>query len=197
MDPRLADIRRTTKETDIALSLNIDSSETPRIITGLPFFDHLLYSMAFHGGFYLKIEASGDIEVDPHHLVEDTGLVLGDAFKKAAESGPAINRFGHFIVPMDDSLSEATIDASGRPYLVYKADYPQPNAGVFDIFLLKEFLKAFSDRAGVTLHAECRYGENSHHMVEALFKAIGKALGMAYKPAAADKVLSTKGTLSK
>jgi len=153
--------------------------------------------MAFHGGFYLKIDASGDIDVDPHHLVEDTGLVLGDAFRKAAKTGPALARFGHFLVPMDDSLSEATIDASGRPYLVYKADYPQNNAGNFDIFLLKEFLKAFSDRGGITLHAECRYGENSHHMAEALFKAIGKALGQAYKPAKGERVLSTKGTLSK
>lgn len=197
MEPRKAEIVRKTKETDIRIELNLDSSSSPEIDTNLPFFDHILYSMAFHGGFFLKIEASGDIDVDPHHLVEDTGLVLGDAFKAAAEKGGALSRFGHFIIPMDDSLSEVTIDACGRPFFVYRADYPQATAGTFDIFLLKEFLKAFSDRAELNLHAECRYGENSHHMAEALFKALGRALGQAYRPAADKKVLSTKGTLSK
>lgn len=197
MESRQSEITRTTKETDIKISLNLDSSEAPEISTSVPFFDHILYSMAFHGGFFLKIDATGDIDVDPHHLVEDTGLVLGDAFKEAASKGPALARFGHFIVPMDDSLSEATVDASGRPYLVYRAEYPQSTVGTFDIFLIKEFLKAFTDRAGLTLHAECRYGENSHHMVESLFKAAGKALGRAYRPSSDDKVLSTKGTLSK
>ncbi len=177
MEPRSTEIKRKTKETDITIELNLDSSKTPDINTTLPFFDHILYSMAFHGGFYLKINASGDIDVDPHHLVEDTGLVLGDAFKTAASKGGAISRFGHFQIPMDDSLSEITLDAGGRPYLVYKAEYPQQNAGNFDIFLIKEFLKALSDKAGINLHAECRYGENSHHMVEALFKSLGKALG--------------------
>ncbi|MDC7126428.1 MAG: imidazoleglycerol-phosphate dehydratase HisB [Spirochaetales bacterium] len=196
MEQRKAEVERKTKETDIKIVLNIDSSEKPVINTSLPFFDHILYSMAFHGGFYLNIQASGDIEVDPHHLVEDTGLVLGDAFKAAAAvSEKAIARFGHFIIPMDDSLSEVTIDACGRPYLVYRAEYPQERAGNFDIFLLKEFLKAFSDRAGLNLHAECRYGENSHHMAEALFKAMGKALAEAYRPF--DMVLSTKGFLNK
>ncbi|HAK47445.1 MAG TPA: imidazoleglycerol-phosphate dehydratase HisB [Spirochaeta sp.] len=163
----------------------------------MPFFEHILYSMSFHGGFHLKLDASGDIDVDPHHLVEDTGLVLGDAFKAAAEKGGALARFGHFIIPMDDSLAEVTVDASGRPFLVYKAEYPQQNAGSFDIFLLKEFLKALSDRAGLNLHAECRYGENSHHMAEALFKAMGRALGQAYRQANDGEVKSTKGTLSK
>jgi imidazoleglycerol-phosphate dehydratase len=196
MEPRQAQIKRTTKETDISVILDLDNSNAPEISTTVPFFDHILYSMAFHGGFFLKIDASGDIEVDPHHLVEDTGLVLGDAFKTAASKGSALARFGHFTTPMDESLSEATVDASGRPYLVYRADYPQPNAGTFDIFLVKEFLKAFTDRGGITLHAECRYGENSHHMVESLFKAVGRALGQAYRTAEKNKILSTKGTLS-
>ena len=196
MESRKAKVVRKTKETDISIELNLDESKVPEINTGLPFFDHILYSMSFHGGFYLKISAKGDIDVDPHHLVEDTGLVLGDALKKAAETGGALARFGHFITPMDDSLAEVTVDACGRPYLVYRADYPQPNAGSFDIFLLKEFLKALSDRAGLNLHAECRYGENSHHMAEALFKSLGKALGQAYKPAESGMVLSTKGTLT-
>ncbi|MDC7228218.1 MAG: imidazoleglycerol-phosphate dehydratase HisB [Spirochaetales bacterium] len=197
MEPRKAEITRNTKETRINIKLDLDSSEKPEINTGLPFFDHILYSMSFHGGFFLRVDASGDIEVDPHHLVEDTGLVLGDAFKSAAEKGEALVRFGHAIIPMDDSLAEATIDACGRPFLVYRAEYPQENAGTFYVFLLKEFLKAFSDRAGLNLHLECRYGENSHHMAEALFKSMGKALGQAYKQASNGEVLSTKGTLSK
>lgn len=197
MEQRKAEVERNTKETKIKINLNLDSADIPVINTGLPFFEHILYSMSFHGGFFLKIEASGDIEVDPHHLVEDTGLVLGDAFKAAAQTGGPLCRFGHFIIPMDDSLAEVTIDACGRPYLVYKADYPQPNAGDFDIFLLKEFLKAFSDRAELNLHAECRYGENSHHMAEAVFKALGRALGQAYKKSDDNQTKSTKGTLSK
>jgi imidazoleglycerol-phosphate dehydratase len=197
MEPRKAELERKTKETNIRISLNLDSTATPEINTSLPFFDHILYSMSFHGGFFLKIDATGDIEVDPHHLVEDTGLVLGDAFKTAADIGGPLCRFGHFIIPMDDSLAEVTIDACGRPYLVYRADYPQDKAGNFEVFLLKEFLKAFSDRAGLNLHAECRYGENSHHMAEAIFKAMGRALGQAYKRAVGDKILSTKGSLSK
>ena len=195
MASRKSEVTRTTKETDIAVKINLDSSSTPEISTGLPFFDHILYSMSFHGGFELTVKASGDIEVDPHHLVEDTGLVLGDALKKAASEGGSIARFGHFIVPMDDSISEVTIDACGRPYLVYKAGYPQEKAGDFDIFLIKEFLKALSDRAGLNLHAECRYGENSHHMVESLFKALGKALAQAYRTVDEKSVRSTKGTL--
>ena len=195
MAGRKAEVVRKTKETDISIIVDPDSNAEPEISTSLPFFDHILYSMAFHGGFFLKIEASGDIDVDPHHLVEDTGLVLGDAFKKAAAAGPSLCRFGHFIVPMDDSLSEVTLDAAGRPYLVYRADYPQSRAGNFDVFLLRDFLKSFSDRAGLTLHAECRYGENSHHMAESLFKALGKALGQAYRPADDGKIRSTKGSL--
>ena len=195
MAGRKAEIARKTRETDIKITIDLDSRVEPQIHTSLPFLNHILYSMAFHGGFYLKIDASGDIEVDPHHLIEDTGLVLGSAFSEAASKGPSIARFGHYIIPMDDSLSEVTVDASGRPYLVYRADYPQPNAGTFDIFLLKDFLKAFSDRGGITLHAECRYGENSHHMAESLFKALGKALGQAYKPAENNEIRSTKGLL--
>lgn len=195
MAERKSEIIRKTKETDIRLELNLGSSVIPQISTGLPFFDHILYSMAFHGGFFLRIEATGDIDVDPHHLVEDTGLVFGEALKQAAEKSTAINRFGHFIIPMDASLSEATIDVCGRPNLVYRADYPQTHAGDFDISLIREFLKALTDRAGMTLHAECRYGENSHHMVEALFKAIGKSIGQAYTPHEGG-ILSTKGSLS-
>ena len=196
MESRQTEVVRKTKETDIKIELDLDNPRKPEINTGLPFFDHILFSMSFHGGFYLKIDAKGDIEVDPHHLVEDTGLVLGDAFRTAAEKGGALARFGHFITPMDDSLAEVTIDACGRPYLVYKAEYPQQKAGDFDIFLLKEFLKALSDRAGMNLHAECRYGENSHHMAEAIFKSLGRAIGQAYRPADSGLILSTKGTLT-
>ncbi len=198
MAGRKAEVIRKTKETDIKLTVDLDlKGIKPEISTGVPFFDHMLYSMSYHGGFFLKIDAAGDIEVDPHHLVEDTGLVLGEAFRQAAEKGGPLSRFGHFIVPMDDSLSEVTVDACGRPYLVYRAEYPQQLAGNFDLSLVKEFMKAFSDRAGLNLHAECRYGENGHHMVEALFKALGKALGHAYALSGSIEELSTKGTLSK
>ena len=120
------------------------------------------------------------IDVDPHHLVEDIGLVLGDAFAEIRKAGGPQKRFGHFIIPMDEALSEVTIDAAGRPYLVYKAEYPQERAGNFDLSLIREFLLALSTRGGMNIHADCRYGENSHHMAEALFKALGKALGQAF-----------------
>lgn len=188
------EVSRKTKETDITLALSLDGGAN--IETGLPFFNHLLGSMAFHGGFGLEIRASGDLDVDPHHLVEDVGLVLGDAFHKLLEKRGGVARFGHMVIPMDDSLSEAIVDVCDRPYLVYRADYPQSLIGSFDVSLLKEFFLAFANRAKINLHLVCRYGDNSHHMAEALFKAMGKALNQAYAPKGMNREgMSTKGAL--
>ena len=186
--------KRKTKETDITITIDIDQPGEVSVKTGLPFFDHILTSMAFHGGFRMEIAASGDIEVDPHHLVEDTGIVLGECLKKHLGSGLTVRRFGHAVIPMDDALSEVTIDACNRPYLELRAVFPQDRSGAFDMWLIREFLLALANGAGINLHASCRYGENSHHMAESLFKALGIALkeGFAARPGA---VRSTKGIL--
>jgi len=191
-----ASIERQTKETKILLTLDLDRRDVPRIHTGVPFFDHMLTALSFHGGFYLEVEAEGDLAVDPHHLVEDTGLVLGDAFKKVQEARGGLVRYGHSVIPMDEALSEVTIDACGRAYWVYTAEFPQSHAGTFDLSLVREFVIAFTNRAQVNLHAHCRYGANGHHMVEALFKALGKALAQAYTPRdGGSAAMSTKGVI--
>ena len=187
-------ITRKTKETEISILLDMSASGEPEIDTELPFFDHILHSMAFHGGFSLKITARGDIDVDPHHLVEDTGLVLGDALLSTIEDTQSIARYGNGIIPMDEALSEVTIDACGRPYLVYRAEYPQDRSGSFDMWLIREFLLALSNRARINIHAHCRYGDNSHHMAESLFKALGISLKQSYSPRS-DRLRSTKGVL--
>jgi imidazoleglycerol-phosphate dehydratase len=190
-------IERKTKETDISLKLSFLDPAPPSIDTSLPFFDHLLTAMAFHGGFALSVSAAGDIEVDPHHLVEDVGIVLGDAIQQHAQENGPLHRFGHSIIPMDEALAEAVVDLCGRPTLVYNPEYPQPYAGEFDISLLREFLSGFTGKGRCALHGVIRSGENSHHMAEALFKALGKALGQACRPLSGDDrgLLSTKGLL--
>ena len=194
MNKRVAEVKRNTKETNIELTLGMESEEIS-VSTGLPFFDHMLGAMAFHGKFGLEIKAEGDLEVDPHHLVEDTGIVLGQALKKIISDFGPVNRFGHSIIPMDEALSEAVVDASGRSFIVFKADFPQEYSGKFHMPLLKEFFTALAHHGGLTLHLECRYGDNSHHMAESLFKALGKALGEAFTPQDNGAVLSTKGVL--
>ena len=189
-------INRETKETSIHLELDMHAGPSVKVETGLPFFDHMLNAMAFHGGFTLNIEARGDIEVDPHHLIEDVGLVLGDALMKTFEETGAVARYGHSVIPMDDSLSDMTIDVCRRPYLVLKADWPQESAGNFDFFLIKEFLLALANRGGLNIHARCLYGDNSHHMAEALYKALGRALFAAFRPAEGkSEQMSTKGLI--
>ena len=191
-----ATIERATKETKIRLSLDLDRKDAPKISTGVPFFDHMLTALAFHGGFYLEIDAEGDVAVDAHHLVEDTGLVLGDAFKTVQEARGGVVRYGHSVIPMDEALSEVVIDACGRAYWVYTAQWPQTHAGTFDLSLVREFVIAFTNRAQVNLHALCRYGANGHHMAEALFKALGKALAQAYAPRdGGAAAMSTKGVI--
>lgn len=186
---------RKTAETQISVDLTVPRSEQMEIDTGLPFFNHMLHAMTFHGGFGAKIQARGDVDVDPHHLVEDVGLVLGEALNEALNSlSSPIRRFGHSVIPMDDSLAEVTVDLGGRPYLEYKCDYPQQWAGEFDLSLIREFIYAFSHRGEINIHAECRYGLNGHHMAEALFKALGRALGEALETDSRyNGVPSTKG----
>ncbi len=190
---RQARIGRDTKETRITMEVDLDRAPGGRIATGLPFFDHMLTAMAFHGGFDLLVDASGDLEVDPHHLVEDCGIVLGTCLEEVFREGGPVRRFGHAVIPMDEALAEATVDVCGRPTLVYRADLPQTHAGSFALWLLREFFGGLSMGARCALHLECRYGENAHHMAEALFKALGKAIASAY--ASADDEMSTKGTI--
>ena len=194
MPSRKVEIKRKTKETDITLTMDVDGGSIS-ISTGLPFFDHLLTAMTFHGDIGIDLKAKGDLEVDPHHLVEDTGLVLGAALKKTIDSYGAIKRFSHTVIPMDEALSEITLDVCGRPYLVYNADYPQEYSGQFQMALVREFFTALSNAAGMALHADCRYGDNSHHMAESLFKALGKAVKISYNLTSAEKIMSTKGKL--
>lgn len=182
---------RKTAETDIQLSIDLTRRDGSSIQTTVPFFDHMLTAMSFHGGFQLTVQADGDTDVDAHHLVEDTGLVLGDAFSDVLSEGGLV-RFAHAMVPMDDALAEAVIDAGGRPYLVYNADYPQSHAGSFDLSLIREFFYAFAVRSRCNVHLHARYGENGHHMAEAMFKAFGIALGKAFAPRG-NAAMSTKG----
>jgi imidazoleglycerol-phosphate dehydratase len=190
---RKSEITRKTRETDISLTLDPDAAVAGGITTGLPFFDHLLTSMSFHGRLGLRIAAKGDIDVDPHHLVEDTGLVLGQGLAGVLGKTGAVARFGHAVIPMDEALAEVTIDVCGRATLSLQASFPQPYAGTFDISLLREFFAALADQARISLHVEIRRGENSHHMAEAAFKALGRALSEAY--AAGGQEMSTKGRI--
>jgi imidazoleglycerol-phosphate dehydratase len=195
--PRTTSLSRKTKETDITLALSLDDREPIAIDTGVPFVDHMLTAMSFHGGFSLTVKASGDLSVDAHHLVEDLGLVLGDALFALTGDKPAIARFGHAIVPMDEALAETVIDVCGRATCVFRAAFPQKLIGTFDPALIREFLNALAGRAKISLHAVLREGENSHHMAEALFKSLGIALARAYAPAdRARGTVSTKGTLA-
>ena len=183
---RTAQITRTTKETDISLSLCLDGGEV-EVSTGVGFFDHMLTSFATHGGFGLKITVKGDLQVDDHHTIEDAGIVLGMAFKEALGDKSSIERFGSFYVPMDEALAFASVDVSGRPFLVFDADFPQEKT--------VEFMRAFAFNAGITLHVKSLYGLNSHHIIEAIYKAVAHAVRLAVKDNGSGAVLSTKGLL--
>ncbi len=191
---RTASIERKTKETDIKLSLNLDGGEV-RVNTGVGFFDHMLNSFATHGGFGLVCEVKGDLQVDEHHTVEDTGIVLGKAFAEALGDKGSIDRFGSFYVPMDEALAFASVDVSGRPFLVFDAEFPQVRCGGYDCAMTVEFMRALAFNAGITLHLKSLYGDNSHHITEALYKASAHALRLAVKQNASGKPLSTKGVL--
>lgn len=185
--------QRKTKETDISAQLCLDGGNS-EISTGIGFFDHMLNSFAVHGGFGLKLKAVGDLDVDCHHTVEDTGIVLGRAFAEALGDHSGITRFGSFFAPMDESLAFAAVDVSGRPFLVFQANFMQERIGEYDSCMTEEFFRAFAVNAGITLHAKVEYGANAHHQTEALFKAAAHAMRIAVAPAGSG-VLSTKGSL--
>lgn len=176
---RTAELERKTKETRISAKLILDGSGKPRISTGIGFFDHMLTLLTVHGLFDLSITADGDIDIDFHHTVEDVGLVLGDTLGKALGDRKSINRYGHAVIPMDDALAAVTIDLSNRPYIVLRTPPEMPRQNDFDISLAKEFFRALAQRGGMNLHIQVVYGDNWHHMVEAVFKAFGRALRQA------------------
>jgi imidazoleglycerol-phosphate dehydratase len=194
---RIATVNRKTAETDIALTLAVDGRGTSTIETGVPFFDHMLTLFAKHGLFDLQVKAKGDVEVDYHHTVEDVGLVLGQAFKEALGDKIGIKRYGFFILPMDESLARVVIDVGGRPHLVYEANAPTMFVRDFNIVLVKEFCRAFSNALGANLHVQLVYGEEPHHVAEAIFKCLARALDVAtqIEPRAADLLPSTKGKI--
>lgn len=184
---------RKTKETDIRAELSLDGGPV-EISTGIGFFDHMLTAFAVHGGFGLRVKAVGDLFVDGHHTVEDTGIVLGKAFAQAFGDRAGIARFGSFYVPMDEALAFAAVDVSGRPFLAFRADFSQERTGGYDLCLTEEFMRAFATNAGITLHIRLEYGANAHHEVEAIFKAAAHALRLAAAETGGG-VLSTKGSL--
>jgi len=191
---RNAEINRKTKETDISLKLNLDGGDIS-IDTGIGFFDHMLNSFAAHGGFGLSVKVKGDLNVDDHHTIEDTGIVLGAAFKEALGDKSSIDRFASFYVPMDEALSFASVDISGRPFLVFDADFPQEKCGDYTSAMTVEFMRALAYNAGITLHIKCLYGSNSHHIIESIYKAVAHSLKLAAKCNDSGAVLSTKGVL--
>ena len=190
---RQATICRETKETQIALYLNLEGGER-KIETGIGFFDHMLGSFAVHGGFGLILKCTGDLEVDGHHTVEDVGIALGQALARILGDRAGIARFGSSYVPMDEALGFCALDISGRPYLVYDAPMPQPMCGQYDTCLTVEFMRAFATHAGITLHLKSMYGDNAHHITEALYKALARALRQAVTETGGE-VLSAKGVL--
>jgi imidazoleglycerol-phosphate dehydratase len=193
---RTTTIKRTTNETDINMVLNIDGTGDSDINTGIGFFDHMLSGFAKHGFFDLKVTINGDLDVDGHHSVEDAGIVLGQAIKEAIGDKKGIKRYGNFILPMDDTLVLCALDLSGRPYLVYEGEFTSEKVGCMDTELVKEFFYAVSYSAGMNLHIKLLSGTNSHHMIEAMFKAFAKALDEATTvDTRIQDVLSTKGTL--
>jgi len=195
---RTGKVIRETKETSIDLTISLDGRGVSDIDTGIGFFDHMLNLFAAHGRMDLVVGCNGDIEVDGHHSVEDIGIALGEAVKQALGDKKGINRYGTFYLPMDETLVMVSLDISGRPFLVYDAGGPMaPMIGSYDTELTEEFLRAFAFNAGITLHVKVMYGTNSHHKVEAIFKALGHALRTAVKidPEAADEIPSTKGML--
>lgn len=194
---RNAAVSRKTAETDIALELAIDGRGAAKIGTGVPFFDHMLALFAKHGLFDLSVKARGDTDVDYHHTVEDVGLVLGQAFKQALGDKLGIRRYGFFLLPMDEALARVVVDLGGRPHLVYRVEAPSRFVRDFNLALVKEFCRAFSNALGCNLHVHLAYGEEPHHVAEAIFKGLGRALDEACRidPRAAGLLPSTKGTL--
>lgn len=191
---RTSTIERNTKETQIKIELNLDGGEV-NVSTGLGFFDHMLTAFGVHGGFGLTVNVSGDLEVDTHHTVEDTGIALGQAFGKALGDMSGIERYGTFSIPMDESLAQVSLDISNRPFLVFNAEFKQEKCGEYETCCTQEFWRAFAMNSGITLHINVPYGTNSHHQIEAIFKAAAHALRIAVSKNADGSLLSTKGVL--
>lgn len=193
---RKAKVKRKTEETEISVEINIDGSGKSDIKTSIPFLDHMLELLAQHGLFDITLKAKGDIEVDCHHTVEDIGICLGECFKKALGDFKGIKRYGESTVPMDESLGSIVLDVCNRPSLVFNTPLTKGKVGTFDIELVKEFFNAFAQKSGISLHINVPYGDNAHHIIEAIFKAFARALDMA---STVDKritgVMSTKGKL--
>lgn len=191
---RVAELTRNTKETKITARLNLDGDGTSTIDTGIGFFNHMLTLFAFHSGFDLDVQAEGDLDVCDHHTVEDIGIMLGDLLTSALGDKKGIARYGNFFLPMDETMAQVTLDISGRPYLVYNCELKRDSIGTFSCEMVSEFLRAFANHAQVTLHVNILYGENDHHKVEAIFKALGRALAQAVK-VEGDRLPSSKGVL--
>lgn len=191
---RTSTVERNTKETQIKAVLALDGGKVD-ISTGIGFFDHMLTAFAVHGGFGLDLKVKGDLNVDTHHTAEDTGIVLGKAFKEALGDMSGIERYGFFKIVMDESLAEATLDISNRPFLVFNADFKQEKCGDYETCVTEEFWRAFAMNSGITLHINVPYGTNAHHQIEAIFKAVAHALKIAVTKNNDGSVLSTKGVL--
>ncbi|HUS25215.1 MAG TPA: imidazoleglycerol-phosphate dehydratase HisB [Candidatus Binatia bacterium] len=193
---RTASVSRNTKETQIRVELNLDGSGNARLSTGIPFLEHMLDQVARHGLFDLTIEGKGDVHIDHHHMVEDIGIVMGQALEQAVGDKAGLRRYGHAYVPLDEALSRVVVDLSGRPGLEYFVEFPRARIAEFDVDLFREFFQGFANHAKVTLHVDALRGRNAHHIAETAFKAFGRALRMACeRDARVAGVPSTKGTL--
>ncbi|MCW5715975.1 MAG: imidazoleglycerol-phosphate dehydratase HisB [Bauldia sp.] len=194
---RGATVERRTKETDISVTVDLDGTGTAAISTGIGFLDHMLEQVARHGLIDLRIAAKGDLHIDDHHTAEDTGIVLGQALRKALGDMKGIVRYADVHLPMDETLTRCAVDISGRPFLVWRVEFPRAKIGTFDTDLVREFFQAFAQNAGITLHVETLYGVNSHHIAETCFKALARALraAVAIDPRQPNAVPSTKGSL--
>lgn len=194
MAQRKKTIERKTNETDIRVEINLDGQGRYTLDTGVGFFDHMLAHLSKHSRIDIIVQAKGDLEVDAHHTIEDVGIALGEALDAALGDKKGIARYGHSVVPMEDAKAEVTVDLSGRPYLVYRATFCTEKIGDFDVECVEEFLRSFSTVGKFNLHVEAPYGGNSHHIAEAIFKALGQALGTAVRVVGTD-IPSTKGRL--
>ena len=195
---RLATITRKTTETSVSVSVSLDGTGTYDMKTGVGFFDHMMEQLARHSLIDMKIEAKGDLHIDDHHTVEDCGIALGQAVAKALGDRKGIKRYASADLPMDETLTRCAIDVSGRPFLVFKVNFPRQKIGTFDTELVREWFQAFAMNSGITLHIENAYGENAHHIAESCFKALARALRVAIEidPRQANVIPSTKGTLA-
>ena len=197
MSNRTANVSRNTLETQITIALDVDGSGKSSFVTGVPFLDHMLEQIARHGLIDIDIQAAGDLHIDAHHLVEDIGITLGQAFHQALGDKRGMTRYGHAYVPLDEALSRVVIDFSGRPQLEYRVDFPRASIGKFETDLVHEFFQGFCNHALVTLHIDNLHGDNSHHIAETVFKAFGRAVRMAIEPDVrmGGNIPSTKGSL--